>query len=238
MRRVGIVTAVVLTALAPSATAAPATVDATDRNTFEPSEVTVNVGEAVTWRFGLLRPHYVESDIGAAEVFNSSPDPTAPMLRARANPPGSTWPLTFTKPGRFSYNCPIHVAVGMKGVVNVVAPAPPAAQAPSVTAGNPPAPAADTLAPRIAALRARRGRRDLAVRLRLSEAARITGLVESVRPRRTVRRFSVRKRGGSTAIRLSTRRLRPGRYLVVLTATDAAGNRSGRARSRFTVASR
>ena len=39
MRRVAIVTAVVLTALAPSATAAPATVDATDRNTFEPSEV-------------------------------------------------------------------------------------------------------------------------------------------------------------------------------------------------------
>ena len=121
MRRVVIVTAAALAALAPPAAAAPATVAATDQNTFEPAEVTVGVGEAVTWRFGLMRPHYVESDAGSTEVFNSSPNPTAPVIWARANQPGSAWPFTFTKPGRISYTCPIHVAVGMKGVVNVVA---------------------------------------------------------------------------------------------------------------------
>ena len=121
MRRVVIVTAAALAALAPPAAAAPATVAATDQNTFVPAEVTVGEGEAVTWRFGLLRPHYVQSDPGSLEVFNSSPNPTAPVVWGRANPPGSAWPFTFTKPGRISYTCPIHVAVGMKGVVNVVA---------------------------------------------------------------------------------------------------------------------
>ena len=119
MRRVAIATAVLLGALAPPVAAAPATVDATDQNVFRPAEVTVNVGEAVTWRFGRLRPHFVVSDPGSAEAFNSSPNPNAPSLRDRANPPGSTWAHTFTRPGRFSYNCPIHVGGGMRGVVNV-----------------------------------------------------------------------------------------------------------------------
>jgi plastocyanin len=135
MRRLALATAVAFAALAPPVAATPATVDATDLSTFEPSEVTVQVGEAVTWRFGLSRPHYVESDPGSEETFNSSPNPTAPALRDRANPRGSTWPYTFTKPGRFSYHCPIHVAAGMRGVVNVVAP--PAADAPPTAAWGP-----------------------------------------------------------------------------------------------------
>jgi plastocyanin len=120
MRRIATATALALVTLVPAAVAAPAMVDATDRNTFEPAEVTVNVGEAVTWRFVSARPHYVLSDPGSAETLNTSPNPSAPALRDRANPRGSTASHTFATPGRFTYNCPIHVAVGMRGVVNVV----------------------------------------------------------------------------------------------------------------------
>jgi plastocyanin len=243
MRHLAMATVVAFAALTSPVAAAPATVDATDDNTFEPREVTVEVGEAVTWRFGPRRPHYVENDPESTEVFNSSPTPAAPVLRDRANPRGSTWPHTFSTSGRFTYHCPIHVAAGidMRGVVNVVAPPPttsgggPPLQAPPAVAQRP---VADTRAPKIRALRASLGRRRADVVLRLSEPARLAGRIESARPRRTLRRFSIRGRQGLNRIQLSARRLRPGRYRVLITATDAAGNGSVRVRTALTVLAR
>jgi hypothetical protein len=93
-------------------------------------------------------------------------------------------------------------------------------------------PAADTLAPAISSLR-KRGR---IVRLSLSEAA---ALVVKVERRRGARYRAVGKamriagKAGANSARLA--KLRPGRYRLVVTATDAAGNRSAK-RLAFRVA--
>lgn len=68
---------------------------------------------------------------------------------------------------------------------------------------------------------------------RLSEAAQLRAMVQKLPSKRTVKRFAVRnvRRAGPVAYlwngKTATRRdVRPGRYRMVLTATDAAGNRS------------
>jgi hypothetical protein len=85
---------------------------------------------------------------------------------------------------------------------------------------------------RVRARRVRRGRA-LALSFRLSEAARVR--VTLTRGRRTVRRSSASRRTGAGALRLSTRRLRRGSYVLRLVATDAAGNVSRPVTARIRV---
>ena len=127
----------------------------------------------------------------------------------------------------------------------------------------PPPPPPDVTAPVISAAklsrtRFRAGTRSVTLRFNMNEAAtatvtlsrRLAGrrrgrtcvrptprLLRARRCTRTVRVRSVAApaRAGQNALRLSTRRLAPGRYVVALRATDAAGNRSAAVTLRFLV---
>jgi hypothetical protein len=121
--------------------------------------------------------------------------------------------------------------IGMAGTVVVLAPG-----------QTPP----DTTDPDVSGLRARpsrfcnrRGcrRRGTRFRFTLSEDAGVEGVVRPVgRPRgRRGDDFTSNGTAGANSIRYSGRGLRPGRYRLTLTATDANGNESDPARMRFTI---
>lgn len=160
----------------------------------------------------------------------------------------------YAEPGAYTVTVTAVDAVGnsreQTAVVQVPEPAasPTPTQGPATFATPTPAPSAtptpavDTIAPAVSApsLTPRRPRRGRSARLRytLSEAARVAVTVRRVRPRRKV--LSLTAPGGTGVNRrtLPTKRLRPGRYRVVLVATDAAGNRSVAVRLRLRVVKR
>ena len=69
---------------------------------FEPEEIQIKVGDAITWKQMDNVPHTVTGDGGL----------DSPTLRD-----GEEYSQTFNKPGRYTYSCSIHP--GMKGVVEV-----------------------------------------------------------------------------------------------------------------------
>lgn len=73
------------------------------------------------------------------------------------------------------------------------------------------------------------------MRFRLSEAARVVGRIRRRDSARTVARFVARGKRGTNRFKLPSRRLKPGRYQLVLVATDRAGNRSRPARTTVSV---
>jgi hypothetical protein len=116
------------------------------------------------------------------------------------------------------------------------------------SSGPPPGPgggsaaAPDRTAPVVSRLRVRprsfRARKGAKAGYLLSESATVTFRVQ----RRAGRRWkaagrALRKRAakGGNGFRLRARRLRPGRYRLVASAVDAAGNRSKAARTRFRI---
>ncbi len=105
MRRLGLAgTAAAVAACAAAATAAPANraVEIVDR-AYQPSLLTVNVGETVTWTNTTLMPHTVTAVDGS---FDSG------TMNGQ-----TSFSVTFTKPGTFLYSCTIHPT--MKGTVVV-----------------------------------------------------------------------------------------------------------------------
>jgi plastocyanin len=157
-------------------------------NRFVQKDVTVSVGETVTWTNG-GGSHNVVFDDGSF---------TEP---ASATGPGSAWPVsrTFTTAGVFSYYCVIHGGPGgqgMSGTVTVVAPGgnPPPSGPPqnSPPTSNPPGgggpPASGPKAKKKA----------LGVTLKLSDARPFEGervrVFGTVKPARDGRRASVQKR--------------------------------------------
>jgi uncharacterized delta-60 repeat protein len=131
----------------------------------------------------------------------------------------------------------------------------PDAPAPAPSGGTAPAPApstqpaADRTAPVLSRLRLApktfRARRGTKVTFRLSEKARVRLTAQRSRPRSApagFARFARTTRTGATGANkltlrrtIGARRLRPGRYRLTLHATDPSGNKSTRARARFTV---
>jgi plastocyanin len=95
-------------AVAPAAFARDWAVTAVDWQ-FAPAQVTVDVGDSVTWHFSAAG-HTSTSLGGQAESWNSAPTGT--------NPAGSTYTHAFTKPGRYQYVCIPHRDF-MTGVVEV-----------------------------------------------------------------------------------------------------------------------
>ena len=213
-------------ALATTAYAAPATVTVAD-DAFAPAEVSVNVGEAVTWDFK-ESSHNAYSDDGWSvnKSFGTG-----------------TFSKTFDAEGTYRYYCQAHP--DMKGTVKVAA-APQAAPTPAAQPTGQPtagaaatAPAAwsfpaaeDVRAPVLSSLRATMPRKARAPKLtvRLSEAATV---VVGVRRVMAVARASaampaVRLKGrrGVNRFTLSLRGLRAGRYKLRIVAVDAAGNES------------
>jgi plastocyanin len=106
-------------------------------NGFYPRELTVNVGDTVTWQFdgfhnvtflsGATPPRFATKD--GAKMY-ANPKVFFPAggntyggvgFRNSGTPQDDkpfSYSLTFTKPGRYEYACTIHA--GMSGVVNVV----------------------------------------------------------------------------------------------------------------------
>jgi plastocyanin len=75
---------------------------------FEPNEVTVNVGDTVTFTNGDLPPHNV--------VFLEHDELSHSDLAFMS---GEQFPVTFTEAGNYEFQCEPHAGAGMKGVIHV-----------------------------------------------------------------------------------------------------------------------
>ena len=75
---------------------------------FSPSEVSINVGDSVTFTNGELPPHNM--------VVSDHPELSHPDL---AFVGGESFTVTFDEPGDYEFQCEPHAGAGMKGVVHV-----------------------------------------------------------------------------------------------------------------------
>ena len=75
---------------------------------FNPSELTVNAGDTVTFVNGDLPPHNV--------VFLDNPELSHPDLAFMS---GEKFPVTFDAAGEYEFQCEPHAGAGMKGVIHV-----------------------------------------------------------------------------------------------------------------------
>ena len=145
----------------------------------------------------------------------------------------------FTTEGTYVYYCTIHggnaQGAGMAGTVIVGEGGPPG----PIPLPNPTDPPSqweqgDNKRPRLSGVRARGIRRGALVRFRLSKRGRVT--VRFKRGGRTIYAKRLRRlKRGVTRRRIRHRRLRPGRYRVVLRSRDRAGNPSRRRSAWVTV---
>ena len=94
--------------LAASAWAAEIQMGANGNLIFEPNDLTVNVGDTVTFTNGDLPPHNM--------VFNEYPELSHPDLAFTA---GESFNVTFDKAGEYEFQCEPHAGAGMKGVIHV-----------------------------------------------------------------------------------------------------------------------
>jgi len=216
-------------ALAGPAAAAPATVTV-NSDYFDAGNVTVNVGDSVTWNWN-AGTHDVSFKSGPAAIG------TSPWGNK-----GATWSANFTKAGTYTYVCEAHP--GMKGTVTVVdapasgAPAPSPAAAPAPAAGGssaapsasaaaasplaPNLPAVDAAPPAVRRVSYRRNR----LRVSVSEPGRLQlRYVPLDRRAHIVDLETVGVRAGDNVLALR-RWMRPGRYRISILALDAAGNAS------------
>jgi plastocyanin len=220
-------------AIALGAAAAPASAaDVNIRNfAFSPTSVTIPLGDTVIWHYqGPDTNHSVTSDEGQADSWDSDP---GRRPNPADHPIGSTYERKFDLAGSFTYYCKVHPS--MKGKVVVEGPG-----------GGDPPPGDDKTPPAISGLTAKGGqtcaksapksckRKATVVRYTLSEDAQVKIEVPG-RPKASTTRAG---KLGSNTVRISTRKLPPGKYTVELTATDAAGNASEPAEAKVRVRKR
>lgn len=103
-----------------SAGADTTVVDMTNGRAFAPGEITVDVGETVTWRNGSLLVHTVTavSDSATEEGSVRLPEGAEPFGSGRLGP-NATFSHTFETPGTYRYFCIPHEEGGMVGTVHV-----------------------------------------------------------------------------------------------------------------------
>ena len=128
MRR-GLLAIVAAAALAAAVPAFAATTEVSIKNVaYNPSTVTIHVGDKVTWtNDDNGTPHSVTSDRGDPSSFNSTKagttcDPNTTTTGCMQ--PGDKFSVTFNQAGTFAYHCQVHAS--MHGVVKVVPKATPA----------------------------------------------------------------------------------------------------------------
>ncbi|NIP59714.1 MAG: hypothetical protein GWM92_15470 [Gemmatimonadetes bacterium] len=74
---------------------------------FDPDDVTINVGDTVTWE-------------NEADIFHTiTPDGHSEWTRQEMNDAGQQFQHTFNTPGTFDYFCEPHQAQGMVGTITV-----------------------------------------------------------------------------------------------------------------------
>ena len=220
-------------ALAPGAAGA-ATVDIAGLDDgglfrFSPPDATAQPGDTIAWRFGqAAAPH----NVNLVPPGVDPADTAAHELLGIANP-GEPAPFTkvLDRAGTWLYYCSFHGGLapgGMSGRVVIGAagdpPPPPLetgpAPRPNDVVFSGPLEEGDVVAPALRKVGVLAARGRLRVRYRLGEPAAIA--VRVARGRRTVKRavFAGRRPGvGTVQLRAPRRR---GRYLVTVTATDAA----------------
>jgi plastocyanin len=197
--------------------------------------VNVDLGEHVTWYWvGPDTEHSVTGISANDSALDSDPRRTVPAHRA-----GDRFTLAFNQPGTYEFQCKLHAIVRGQVVVSAVR-------------GNPaldpdPVPplAVDLVAPDFGQVRLARttfGSRGTRLRFSLDERATIDA--ELYRLRRGGRKYAGymlwRGHVGYDDVPFRARthaghRLRPGRYVATVRATDAAHNDSPARRLRFTV---
>jgi plastocyanin len=212
------------------AAAAPAdAADVTISNfSFSPPTVSIALGETVTWHWaGPDTNHSVTSDPNQADSWDSDPM-RAPL--STDHPPGDTFDHKFDTAGTFTYICKVHS--NMKGTVKVAGPG-----------GEPPPSPADTTAPAVTGVKARGGKKckprakkchgkPTTVNFNLSEDATVK-IAAGGKTRATLAGHN-----GANTVKLSTKKLPPGKYTLSLVATDAAGNASSPAQAKVKVTRR
>lgn len=85
---------------------AAATVNQTDGLQFQPSDITVKVGDVVEWKNTGSLQHNV--------IFGGQPSISSQTMQG-----GATYQVKFTTAGTYSYVCTFHVSSGMTGKVTV-----------------------------------------------------------------------------------------------------------------------
>jgi plastocyanin len=85
-------------------------------NRFSPADVTIAVGDSVTWRW--------EGSLAHSVTQGTTPDPSEDGSRLFDSGTRTTgsFGYRFTTPGEVPYFCRPHFAAGMKGVVRVSSP--------------------------------------------------------------------------------------------------------------------
>lgn len=198
--------------------------------------VQIDLGEKVTWDWiGPDLAHSVTGISPNAVQWDSDPQTDAPSHR-----PGDSFTLQFSQPGVYQFRCKLHSVVRGEVVVSDVPGNPdsdPGPQAPLRLDVS--RPTLGGVALRRSRFRAGRGTRASA---RISERGTLDGEYYLLHPggRRTYRGYAVWKTFiGINHFHLAARgahfRARPGRYEVVLRATDLAANSSKPVQKRFTI---
>jgi plastocyanin len=231
----GVVLALCL-AFTASASAANTRVGIADYAWSNPA-VQIDLGEKVTWDW--LGPDLAHSVTGISAndlQWDSDPTTDAPSHR-----PGDSFTVQFTQPGIYQFQCKLHAFV--RGEVIV-----------SETPGDPnsdPGPRAplnlDVKRPTLGGIRLRpphfRGHAGTTMTAAISERGSLDGEYYLLRPgrKRTYNGYKVWKAFiGLNRFALGARwkhfKARPGRYEVVLRATDQSNNTSKPVTKRFTIA--
>lgn len=220
-------TAIALAAASP-ASAADFQVQGLDTLVWDKPELTVAVGDTVTWSFpGTTQPHNVVATSANWAGF-----------RGNAGIPGETKSFKFEAEGFYTYVCEIH-ATTMTGKVTVGAPPPPPPPPLSeqwypndstLTAGAFETGGVDSTKPRLRSVKAKKSGKRVKVSFRVSERSVVT--VRFTRGGKAVKtkRAAVGRSGSVTVAGL-----KPGRYAVKVRATDVAGNASSSRRASFRI---
>jgi plastocyanin len=223
----------------PAAASADVTIQAVDapandpqNNLWAPRDVTIKVGESVSWSFA-----------GTTLLHNVQADPTGTPWEFKTPylPAGPTATRKFDAPGTYKFLCDLHKP-SMVGTVTVTdeagtppppPPPPPLSEqpfgndTPTLTVFE----KRDTVAPKLDRVKVSRVARGLKVGFRLSEAGKIT--VTATRGRSVTKR-TIEVAKGPRSVTL--RGLKAGRYRVQVSATDLAGNAAkSRPRAGVTV---
>jgi plastocyanin len=198
--------------------------------------VEIDLDEKVTWDWiGPDLAHSVTGISPNALQWDSDPQTDAPSHR-----PGDSFTLQFQQPGVYQFRCKLHSAVRGEVVVSDVPGDPssdPGPQAPLRL---------DVTKPTLGGVQLRKARfsspKGTATTAHISERGTLDGEYYRLRPggKRTYNGYAVWKTFiGINRLRLGARgahfKARPGRYQVVLRATDLAANTSKPLRKVFTI---
>ena len=203
---------VLVLVLPAAAHAAEATINV-GNDFFKPADVQIAVGDTVNWVFEEAGNHNIQTRAGQAESFDSDPGTPETLIQ---HDKGYKYSHTFSQDNvAVEYLCRVHAAT-MKG---------------TVTVGSPPV---DADAPAVSAAGAKVGGRKVTIGFELDEAARVTlKIARASKPRVALRTVRKSLQAGDSTIKVRRKGLRPGRYLVRLTAEDDAGNESAVEKASF-----